>query len=400
MILQEYLNYTKDSESPESYHIWVFLSMVAAIIGKRAWIKFNYFNVFPNMYVILVSLPGVGKKSTAMRIGRQMVEEAETTAKITFDSITREALIGELETCMTVFETPTGGRYGSSPLTAIASELVILLSGGGPMVEFLTDVYDSDKQWRYKTKNCGENIIQNPCLNIISGVTTDNFCSRIIKDAVASGFISRSVIIYDNEVKVESPFKMPTQPQLDSRQRVIARFTEISDLYGEVTFTPEAKKMFEEWYTTEFNELHRRATNMEFQSRKHIHVVKCAMLLAVSELSLVITEDYLGAAIELLRRVESNMKFVYMSAGANQHAELYLRILSAIKSVEFVEYHELLQFFMKDVDEEDFIKIITTMESAKYIQQTSSISEKGKPIRKIQITQTGRKLFDRYDGGM
>jgi hypothetical protein len=124
------------------------------------------------------------------------------------------------------------------------------------------------------------------------------------------------------------------------------------------------------------------------------------MLLAVSELSLVITEDYLGAAIELLRRVESNMKFVYMSAGANQHAELYLRILSAIKSVEFVEYHELLQFFMKDVDEEDFVKIITTMQSAKYIQQTSSISEKGKPIRKIQITQTGRKLFDRYDGGM
>jgi hypothetical protein len=400
MILEEYLNYTKDSESPESYHIWVFLSMVAAIIGKRAWIKFNYFNVFPNMYVILVSLPGVGKKSTAMRIGRQMVEEAETTARVTYDSITREALIGELENAFTVFETPQEKKYGSSPLTAIASELVILLSGGGPMVEFLTDVYDSDKQWRYKTKNMGENIIQNPCLNIISGVTTDNFCSRIIKDAVASGFISRSVIIYDNEVKIESPFQMPTQAQLDSRQKVVERFAEIGNLYGEVTFTPAAKNLFETWYKTEFSEIHRRATNMEFQSRKHIHVVKCAMLLAVSDLRLVIEESDLLAAIELLKRVEANMKFVYMSAGANQHAELYLRILAAIKSVEFIEYHELLQFFMKDVDEEDFMKIITTMESAKYIQQISSINDKGKPIRKIQITQVGRKLFDRYDGGV
>ena len=62
MILKEYLNYTSQSESPESYHIWVFLSMVAAIIGKKTWIKFNYFNTYPNMYVILVSLPGVGKK--------------------------------------------------------------------------------------------------------------------------------------------------------------------------------------------------------------------------------------------------------------------------------------------------------------------------------------------------
>ena len=148
MILQEYLNYTRESESPESYHIWVFLSMVAAIIGKRAWIRFNYFNTYPNMYVILVSLPG-RKKSTAMRIGRQLVEEAETPARITYDAITREALIGELENCFTIYEIDEKRKYGSSPLTAIASELVILLSGGGPMVEFLTDIYDSDKQWKY-----------------------------------------------------------------------------------------------------------------------------------------------------------------------------------------------------------------------------------------------------------
>ena len=398
MILQEYLNYTKESESPESYHIWVFLSMVSALIGKRAWIKFNYFNTYPNMYVILVSLPGVGKKSTAMRIGRQLVEEAETPAKITYDAITREALIGELENAFCLYEISETKKYGSSPLTAIASELVILLSGGGPMVEFLTDIYDSDKQWKYKTKNMGENVIHNPCLNIISGVTTDNFCNRIIKDAVASGFISRSIIVYDNDVKVASPFNLPNSGQMDSRQKVVERFRKISGMYGEVTFTPEAKKMFEEWYTAEFNELHRRATNMEFQSRKHIHVVKCAMLLAISELKLVIDVFELKAAIELLRRVEANMKFVYMSAGANKYSDLYLRILSAIKSVNYIEYHELLQFFMKDVDEEDFVKILNTMQSAKYIEVKTSLKGE-KPIRTISITGTGRKIFEKYDGG-
>jgi len=401
MILNEYLNYTKESESPESYHIWVFLSMVAAIIGKRSWVKFNYFNTYPNMYVILVSLPGVGKKSTSMRIGRQLVEEAETNAKITFDAITREALIGELENSYCIHEISETKKYGSSPLTAIASELVILLSGGGPMVEFLTDVYDSDKQWRYKTKNMGENIIHNPCLNIISGVTTDNFCSRIIKDAVSGGFISRSIIVYDNEVKVSSPFTMPGHGQLESRERVIERFRQIAGLFGEMTFTPSAKKLFEEWYIKEFNELHRRSTNMEFQSRKHIHVVKCAMLLAVSEMKLVIDDLELTASIELLRRVESNMKFVYMSAGANKYSDLYLRILSAIKAASekgvSIEYHELLQFFMKDVDEDEFIKIITTMQSAKYIQMATTTTV---PIKRtIAITPTGMKIFERYDGG-
>jgi hypothetical protein len=398
MILQEYLNYTKESESPESYHIWVFLSMVSAIVGKKAWIRFNYFNTYPNMYVILVSLPGVGKKSTAMRIGRQLVEEAETPTKITYDAITREALIGELENSFNLYEISESKKYGSSPLTAIASELVILLSGGGPMVEFLTDIYDSDKQWKYKTKNMGENIIHNPCLNIISGVTTDNFCNRIIKDAVASGFISRSIIVYDNDVKVASPFNLPNGDQLDSREKVIERFREISNLFGEVTFTKEAKERFESWYEAEFNELHRRATNMEFQSRKHIHVVKCAMLLALSELKLVIGIEELNAAIELLRRIESNMRFVYMSAGSNKYSELYLRILSAIKSVGQVDYPSLLQFFMRDVGEEDFLKILGTMQSAKYVEIVTHVKD-SKAHRVVKITATGSKIFDRFDGG-
>ena len=145
MILQEYLNYTKNSESPESYHIWVFLSMVAAVVGKKTWLRCNYFTIYPNMYIILVSLPGVGKKSTAMRIGRQLVEESEAKVRLAYDAITREALIGEMEESLYVHEITETKKYMSSPLTAIASELVTLLSAGPTMVEFLTDIYDSDK---------------------------------------------------------------------------------------------------------------------------------------------------------------------------------------------------------------------------------------------------------------
>ena len=196
-----------------------------------------------------------------------------------------------------------------------------------------------------------------------------------------------------------SPFNLPNANQMESRQAVVDRFREISGMYGEVTFTPSAKKKFEDWYQDEFNELHKRATNMEFQSRKHIHVVKCAMLLAISELKLVIDDFELEAAIELLSRVESNMKFIYMSAGANRFADLYLRILSAIKSVGSIEYHQLLRFFMKDVDEEDFIKILNTMQTAKYIKQLTKIDSDNKQTRIVEITPAGRQMFERYNGG-
>lgn len=392
MILNDYLAYTKNSESPESYHVWTFLSMVSTVVGKKAWINCNYFTVYPNLYIILVSLPGVGKKSTAMRIGRAMVEDADVPCKITFDAITREALIGELEAAYYPYELSETKKYGSAPLTAIASELVVLLNSGPPMVEFLTDIYDSPKSWSYKTKNCGENIIHNPCLNLISGVTTERFCSKIIRDAVAGGFISRSVIIYDNEIRVISPFDKPSDEANKSRQKVVDRFVAIKDMYGEVKLSPKAKELFELWYATEMGALTRKTANLEFHSRKHIHVLKSAMLLALSECKMVIDVIELEAAIELLRRVEHNMKFIYMSAGSNKYGELYIRILSSLNCVEFVDYDELLRHFMSDVDQEEFLKQISMLQKVKYIE----VRKDGDGNHVVNITEKGKSIFQTY----
>lgn len=392
MIIQEYLKYTQESESPESYHIWVFLSMVSAVVGKKAWINCSYFKVYPNQYIILVSLPGVGKKSTAIRIGRGIIQDSECECKFTSDSTTPQALMIDLNENYHTFEYSPGKFYGQSPLTSIASELVSLLSSGPSMVEFLTDIYDSDKLFQYKTKNMGSLEIKNPCLNIIAGVTTDTFCSRIIKDAVAGGFISRSIIIYDNETRINSPFSMPSEEQLNAREKVVQRFKDIAKLYGEVSFTPEAKDYYETWYVEEMKQMKAKTTNLEFHSRKHVHVLKTAMLLALSELKLVIDITIIKAAIELLKRVEHNMKFVYMSAGANKHAEFHIKILSALNAVEEIEYGEILQHFMKDVEQEEFDKILSTLDTIGYIQVTAT----PKGGRMLKITAKGKSTFDRY----
>ena len=392
MILEDYLLYNSNSESPEDYHIWVFLSMVASVIGKKAWVKFQYFNVYPNMFVTLVSLPGMGKKSTAMRIGRSMVEEADVGVKFAYDSVTKQALIQDLEQSFEIMQTPNNKEYGSSALTAIASELVTLLADGTPMVDFLTDIYDSDKQWRYKTKNKGENVIVNPCFNLISGATTDRFCSDVIKDAVAGGFISRCVIVFSNQTRLEDMFAEESEEQLEARGRVIDQFREIAKLFGHVTFSKEAKELFNEWREENFKALQRQtATNAEFQSRKHIHIIKCAMLLAVSDLSLIIEEVHIKMAIELLRRVEHNMKFIYMSAGDNKNNGTQFRILNALNFVDSLEYGELLSYFIQDVDKEEFERILATLESSNLIsihQNKASVD--------IAITPQGKKIFEKY----
>lgn len=250
-LFKEYHNFCKLAGCPTSYHDWVLLSSISAVIGKKLWIQCNYFRAFPNLYVVLVSPPGVGMKSSAMRMGRSTIKLSESPVQFCHDNATPQALQIEMVDSYSTFEITAGKFYGSSSLTVIASELVTLLSAGPPMVEFLTDIFDSDEKFEYKTKNKGCLEIVNPCLNIIAGATTETFCSRIIKDAVAGGFMSRSIIVYDNAVNQSSPLNMPADDQMESQRKVAEQLAGISKLYGEVKLTKEAKEHYEAWHLGE-----------------------------------------------------------------------------------------------------------------------------------------------------
>jgi len=394
-MINDYLEYTANSASPESYNAWVFLSMVSSVVGKKSFIRCNYFNVYPNLYLILASQPGVGKKSTAMRVGRNIVSDAELDVKYSNDSQTPQALMLEMEKSFNVIQTPSGSMYGSSALTVLASELVSLLFSGPVMVDFLTDIYDSDRKFEYKTKNMGTVTIKNPCLNILAGVTTDSLNARVIRDATAGGFMSRSIVIYDNNVRPSSAFDMPSQSQLAARQRVVDRFTQIADVYGEMSFTSTAIKLYQAYEKREDLALQQNQMNVEFRSRKPIHVLKVAMLLAASNLTTKITEECLTHAMTLLERVEENMKFIHMSSGSHKNAEIHSRIILALGKVTSIDYADILSHFMSNTDEETFEKSVATLVNVGWIK--INIDTSCKPAKQtLVLTSKGKEMFHKY----
>ena len=397
MNLQSYLHYTESSASPESYHIWVYLSMISSILGKKAWIRCNYFTVYPNMYVILVSQPGVGKKSTAMRIGRNTVRQAELAnpPRTSNDSQTPQALMLEMESAFDTIQTPTGKLYGSSPLTIVASELVSLLISGPVMVDFLTDIYDSDSKFEYKTKNVGKCTINNPCLTILSGVTTENLNGRVIKDAAAGGFMSRSVIVYDNNTRPSSAFDLPSEAQLDSLQQVIHRFAQVGDVFGEFTFSSDAKKLYQQFELAEDAAMKSTTTNAEFRSRKPIHVLKCALLIAASELTTKIEEVHMAAAIKLLDQVEHNMKFIHMSSGGHKNAEIHSKVILTLGQADRLPMTTLIETFMGSTDSETIEKALAMLMQVGWVKLITDASSKP-PAQYLTLTDKGKQMFERY----
>src|SRR5690349_7851374 len=87
--IQGYLVYTNESRSPEEYHRWVALSMIAGALRRKVHYQMGYFIFYPNLYVVLVGPPGRCKKSTAMRTGRDILGMVPDV-KFTTDSVTRE----------------------------------------------------------------------------------------------------------------------------------------------------------------------------------------------------------------------------------------------------------------------------------------------------------------------
>ena len=91
--LEKYLEYTEDQESPSIFHLWVGLSLISAVLGRRVWIDRGYYFLFPNLYVVLVAGSARARKSTALGIGVGLLKKAGVDVNIISQKITPEAFI-------------------------------------------------------------------------------------------------------------------------------------------------------------------------------------------------------------------------------------------------------------------------------------------------------------------
>jgi predicted transcriptional regulator len=96
----------------------------------------------------------------------------------------------------------------------------------------------------------------------------------------------------------------------------------------------------------------------------------------------------------MLDEVEHYMRLVYMSAGAAQHTEISLKILSSINAYGEVDEVDILTLFLGDTSLEEFQERIELMIRVNYI--TIGVTDDNKRV--FQITPKGQELFMNYGG--
>jgi hypothetical protein len=315
-----------------------------------------YFNVYPNMYIVLVSPPGVCKKSTAMRVGRRLLATVPGM-KFSVDSTSRERLI--LDLSQTLVD-------GHSSMTANSSEFGSLFSTSGmEMVIFLTDVYDSPDKWEHRSKGGGIQEITAPCLNLVGCTTPEGIIKSVPIDSTGIGLSSRVLFVFST-----TPRAKPWRPKLSDAQKEMhkllsADLEKMSALAGEYVFDEHADYEFGNWYEHErLNESSGADPRLAgYFSRKPIHVIKVAMCLAASRRDeLVITEKDYFLAQSLLASIEADMPKVYASVGRNPLAYEYVEVLGALlNQPEGVEFGEIIGRFKHNVRKDELAEVLDTL---------------------------------------
>jgi len=376
----------KDTEIPPTFAAWCGLSGIAIALGRRVWIDQGVFQVFPNMFVVLIAGSGRCRKSTAVSLLKKICNTCEPPFSFISDKITNESLIKTMAGLSRTRVKDEGNREAEkfSEAYAIVDELSTFIdkrSYEAGIATTLIKLYDCQDRFEYSTKGQGHDVIHNPCLGLLGASTMEWVRNAIPSDAIGGGLTSRMILVY--VAKPEPPVarvfydqaKVDLAYSLGRTLEVIATVPE-----GPAELTPAAWDKFERGYKewAESNggrhKLFLNSTLAGYASRRYVHVMSLAILISVSNhpnrAKVMIDQHDIGEAEEYLLSVEQTMPRVMFLINANEDGFAQELVAMKIKECpEGIPRELLLASMSNRMGIRKFDEIIATLVGTKRVEK-------------------------------
>lgn len=290
-----YLKYTDRQESPGSFHGWVAITILGACLQRRAWISKGIYNVYPNLYTLLIAPSGICRKSKAIDLGLELIMDFDWM-NIIADKTTPEGILQALMYGTKAMESQNGAPLQTAAPTDStgliqAGELVDFVNKqthNSGLVSLLTKIYDCPNAYRYLTRNKAPIILKNIAVSFLGGSTPDWFAKELPPAAFGGGFMSRFVFMVKamrdrSECWPEKPD--PSEKKLLQEIMLRAR----AQVTGNIPFEHEARVWFESWYKETELEQVEDSNLTGFHERKPDIILKVALILCASDCRKVIS---------------------------------------------------------------------------------------------------------------
>jgi hypothetical protein len=342
---EKWMKYTDALPTPDNMIQWSWLYTVASALERRVWLGPEHEQLFPNMYVVFVSKPGIGKSfviryiSSMLRrwyrgdnkelfdlifkdnkhkvvadvtqeqdkaqatenMPKSKEKEAEISKpyliKMTPDASTYEALViafgkavGRINYVKKDKDGNPGiGLYIHCSLCCILPEFGSLLrKRANDTVTFLLAVYDCPLDYDYETVTRGRDRIRKGCLNLLAATNPSFMQETLDEKLVNEAFVSRIFYIFASKNrKAVSRIPELTDEQKQYREDLENHILRLTTIYGQLTMEESTWQYIHEWWCRMEEHPELRSSNSPkldpYYSRKIIHMQKVAIAMHFSE---------------------------------------------------------------------------------------------------------------------
>jgi len=363
--LREYSKLTEYTEVPGIFSIWSALAGLSCVMGRRCWIDMGIYTVYSNLYVVLVASSGRCRKSTSIKITENLLYQLEPTPNLISQKITPEALIEAIK----VVQINDDQQFLKESCVGfvVADELNTFLNRKTYEVglgTILIPLYDCNSHFAYHTKGRGKEVLTDSCLGMLSGTTIDKLKDAIPSEAVGEGLTSRMIFVYCASPSPPVAVTKRTIEQGKTEERLIKFLQKALTLEGKVNLSDEAIEYFEKRYNDFYynSPLYTNLSLSGYASRRHVHLLKLSMLLAISSrLEIAIELEDIKSADKLLEIIERSMPMLMNIVTASETGKLMQEIYNYIRERKSVSRKELLSRVSHKIDSKHFTDICETL---------------------------------------
>jgi len=259
----------------------------------------------------------------------------------------------------------------------------------------LTDLFDTHTDGWKNTLKQGIETLKNPLLTFLAASNPSLLKQVIPAHAIKSGFIGRTMLVYEEKKSCINPLTEPPKIPFDL-DKLTGRLEEVSKLKGQFKWSMKGKEVFNDWYQ-EIN-VGENQDDTGTMERIHDHAAKVAMLLSLSRKDeLIINEEDMDDAIKACTGFTHSVRRVTMGTGLSPMSEQTALVIQELMNREEhkMSRMKLLQIHHGDFDAYDLDRISDTLQQAHMIV----IKRKGSELV-YEMTPQAIKRYEMYKEAM
>ena len=368
--ITNYLEHTKQYESPTSFWKWSAYACIAAVLRDNCFYQQGDDRLYPNIYVLLIADSAVQRKDRPVRMVERLVQKTNNTKVINGRS-SIQGILDELAKGET--DKKTGKILKGGSAIWLAPEMSAGIVSDPDAIKILTDIYSFREKYDSRLRTQANFSIKNICFSFMAASNEELLRDVYDIKATMGGLLGRTFLVAPNEFRPgNSLFNLKIDQSFNA---LLDELHKVAQLEGEFDFRADAMKAYDEWYLPFRSSYEKKADKSGISGRIHTSVLKLAMVLAVAEnFELIIRKEHIVKAIDECSELIPNYTKFVMSSGKSSLAEIATLFLSALNDAEghILGRKTILQKFWNILDQgaETLDKVITTLEQAGMVESS------------------------------